>query len=65
MDTLAADIGCLPPPAGKLSTWFNDPMLAWYLAFGAVTPSHYALQGPDVSQEVAKQSRNLIINSKL
>jgi dimethylaniline monooxygenase (N-oxide forming) len=48
-DDLAADVGCLPPPLSSPWTWLNDPVLAWRLLVGPLTPAHYCLNASEKS----------------
>jgi hypothetical protein len=45
VDDLAADMGCLPPKLNELSTWLQDPLLAYHLLFGPHVEAQYRLQG--------------------
>ena len=61
LDALASDIGCMPPKINHIWTWLSDPQLAWQLLFGPIVPAQYSLQGDDVTKEVARLSRDLIV----
>ena len=61
LDALASDIGCMPPKINHIWTWLSDPQLAWQLLFGPIVPAQYSLQGNDVTKEVARLSRDLIV----
>ena len=61
LDVLASDIGCMPPKITSMWTWLSDPYLAWHLLFGPIVPAQYSLQGHDVTKEVARLSRDLIV----
>mmetsp|Transcript_13752 Transcript_13752/g.41130 ORF Transcript_13752/g.41130 Transcript_13752/m.41130 type:complete len:148 (-) Transcript_13752:66-509(-) len=55
-DSLAADIGCLPPPSTSAQNWLKDPVLQYRLLFGPMTMAHYNVGAADsFKRDVARR----------